>query len=97
MKQKDYVDVSKLIALEVSRLDPATQVKLNAIVKEARTAIILYMVFSSLPIATLVTCSILAKRLRLISFADTKEEFTRPVEYDAYCYETRHQLRFAAA
>lgn len=97
MKDDDYVDVAKQIALTVSRLAPGTQDKMNGIAQDARTALILYMVFTSLPLFTIVMTFVCARRLGLISKGNTKEHFTLPIEQEAYRFESRRHFKLAAA
>jgi len=97
MKDKDHVDLNKQIALTVSRLAPGEQKKLNDIAQEARTALVLYMVFTSIPLFTIVMAFVCARRLGLISQGSTKEHFTSPIEQEAYGFESRRHLKLAVA
>ena len=99
MKDKDYVDVSKLIALRVSRLDPTLQSELNKLAYEARKALTLYMVFNSLPLFTLITTMGIAQRLGLIHLENGgREQVSLPIEREAFCYESRiRRPKFAMA
>lgn len=89
MKDKDYVDVSKLIALRVSRLNPNLQKKINAISHDTRTALTLYLVFNSLPLFTAITSLVVVNRLGLRKLGSTRDRVSLPIEREAYCYETR--------
>ncbi len=98
MKDKDYVDVGQLLALSLSRLAPDTQRKLNEISESARTALVLYMVFSSPPLLVMVAAVGVAGRLGLISAGNTKKQFSTPIEQEAYRYESkRRQLNLMPA
>jgi hypothetical protein len=97
-KDKDYVDVGKLLALSMSRLAPDTQRKLTEISESARSALVLYMVLSSLPLFAMVITVGIAGWLGVISSVNTKEQLSTPIEQEAYRSETRrHPLKLAVA
>ena len=64
-KDKDYVDTSKQIALKISRLEPDARAKVVNILGSMRTAILLYMVFSSLFFTAVVAVFLILRRTGL--------------------------------
>lgn len=96
-KQRDYVDVAQQIALRVSRLRPDTQVKFNQIAREARNALIAYMVLSSIPLLVFLLSLFLAKRFGLIRTKGPKERIINPIEQEAYLCEERSRMCLTAA
>jgi hypothetical protein len=98
MKEKDYVDVGKLLTSSMLRLAPDTKRKLNEISESIRTALLLYMVLSSIPLFTVMMAYGIASRLRLTASTNTKEQFSTPIEQEAYRFGTkRQQLNLAHA
>jgi hypothetical protein len=95
-KEGDSVDVNQQIALRVSRLDPATQEKLNALLGEIRNAVILQMATTSLFFLSAAAILLTAKYLGI--WKPDKAKISYPVEQEAYREEMRRRpLRVAIA
>jgi hypothetical protein len=96
-KDSDYVDVSNQLALKLSRLDQGTRERLALIISSARTAIILYMVFSSLFFALLVSALVISQRIGLTRLRGVKAQLTSVIEREAYRSESRRHFKHAVA
>jgi hypothetical protein len=95
-KEKDYVDVSAQITLKISRLEPETQAKLIALLKDVQSAVIVYTAFSSLLFLSIYLTFKLCQLLG-IWHPDGKESLSKVIEREAYLAEMRRGLRLAAA
>jgi hypothetical protein len=91
-KEKDYVDVSQQMALQISRLDANTQKKLREILAGVHLAIVLFMGFTSL--LFLLTAAVLAvsKSLGLWRSERAEAELSGVIEREAYRSEARRPL-----
>lgn len=87
----NYIDVSKQIALKVSRLKPETQQKIGSIMNDARTALLLYIAFTSLIFLLLALVWCIAKLLGIRR--PTRENVSNPVEQEVYLAELRRPFR----
>lgn len=96
-KEKGYVDVSKQIALKISRLSPETQEKLSLILKDMHTGIIVYMAFSSLFFLSIFTVAGVCKWLGLWHPENARQRVTRAIEREAYLAESCRGIRLATA
>jgi hypothetical protein len=96
-KDKDYVDVSKQLALKISRLDPTARSKVIGILNSIRSAIVLYMTFSSLFLFALIMVLLFLKRLGLWRPDNAKAELSGVIEREAYRFGDRHPLKVVHA
>jgi hypothetical protein len=97
MKDKDFVDVSRQIALKVSRLNPTTQAKLVEILNGLRLATIVYMAFTSLFFLSVFTIFETAKVLGIWRPDEKAKEISFVIEREAYRAESMRPLRVAVA
>jgi len=88
-RTKDHVDFSKQLTLKISRMPLDSQKKLCDILKKVNSAVILYMVFSSLPLLFLCLCGVLYLRLKNIR-TSVKDDLCSAVEEEAYTQELRY-------
>jgi hypothetical protein len=96
-KEKDYVDVSKQIALKVSRLPADVQRDVMTILDDTRKALFVYMAFTSLifliPFAVIMTMKLFG-----IWRPERVKATTNVIEWEAYRAEMkRPPARLAAA
>jgi hypothetical protein len=96
-KDKDYVDTSKQIALKISRLEPDARSKVVNILSSMRTAILLYMVFSSLFFTAVVAVFMILRRTGLWRPEQARANLTGVIEREAYRFESRRPLKVALA
>jgi hypothetical protein len=96
-KEKGYADLGQQIALKISRLDPDTQTKLKALLTGVRSAIILYLVFSSVLFMTIIFLYYVRRLVGLGPKTDDTDEISSVVEREAYRAEYLRGLRVAHA
>lgn len=89
-KAKDYVDVSRQIALKISRLEPRTQEKLTEILSSVRSSIHLFIAFRSLSFLAFLITFVLAKRMNIVRIEDSEPGFV--LEREAYRTESQRSL-----
>lgn len=90
-EDRDYVDVAQQIGLKVSRLAPETQQKVGAILSDARSAVILYIAFTSLIFLVLLVGWAVLRFLGIRR--PSKAKLSHPVEQEVYRAELRRPLR----
>jgi hypothetical protein len=88
-KAKDYVSVSALISLKVSRLAPETQQKVLRILTEAHTMVMGYMGASSLLVLFLLGVLKTLEALGVVHLENEKKAAREVIEREAYFAETR--------
>jgi hypothetical protein len=88
-EDRDYVDVAKQISLKVSRLKPVTQQKIAAILSDARSAVLLYIAFTSLIFMALAAVMTVAKWCGI--WRPNKAKLSSPVEQEVYRAELRRR------
>jgi hypothetical protein len=96
-KEKGYADLGQQIALKISRLDPNTQTKLKALLIDLKSAIVLYVCFSSVFFMTVVFFYHVTQLVGLRSKTDDTGEISSVVEREAYRAEHLRGLRVAHA
>ena len=96
-KEKDYVNVAAQISLKVSRLQPGTQKKILEILKGVHTAVIVYMVLSSLLFVSLFFVTKTLAFLGLVHLEETKDNVREVIESEVYVAESQHGMRLATA
>lgn len=83
-KEKDYVSVAAQISLQVSRLQPSTQVKILEILKGAHSVVIVYMVLSSTLFLSLFFLMKSLEILGLVHLEEAKGKVRDVIEREVY-------------
>jgi hypothetical protein len=96
-KEKDYVNVAAQISLKVSRLQPEAQKKILEILKGAHSAVIGYMVLSSLLLVSLFFVMKTLELFGLVHLEGTKDNVREAIEREVYIAESRRGMRLATA
>ena len=96
-KEKGYADLGQQIALKISRLDPDAQTNLKALLTNLRSAIVLYLVFSSVLFMTLIFVYNVRRLVGFGTKTDDTHEISSVVEREAYRAEYLRGLRVAPA
>jgi hypothetical protein len=96
-RDKNFVDLSRQIALKISRLNPETQAKLLRILKDLTMATMVYMAFTSLFFMSIIAGYEIAKFLKLWTPDSATKEIGFVIEREAYRAETMRPLRTVAA
>ena len=97
-KEKDYVSVSALISLKVSRLSPDAQQKILRILTEAHSMVFGYMGTSSLFFLSVFAVLKTLDVLGIVHIEEEKDSAREVIEREAYLAETRRSgLRLAPA
>lgn len=94
-KEKDYVDIGLQISLMISRQDSKTQARLLKILQDLKTAIYVYMAFSSLFLLSLIIVYKVARVLGLWQPGKAEKEISGVVEREAYRAESMRPFRVA--
>lgn len=96
-KEKDYVSVSAQISLKVSRLEPDVQAKISEILKEAMSAVLIYLAASSLFFLTLYCALKLLDAVGIVQLGEKEDDAREAIEREAYIMGSKQGLNLSAA